>query len=295
METGRNRLYESLGFRRDRPLSGPRWSAPATWSWNSSHSPTAVAYTRFMTNLEGRVAVVTGAASGMGNACAVLLAERGAQVVMVDIAAGVEPFAAELDAVAHVGSVADASFCSAVIEATEVQLGAVDILVNAAGTIVRASAMDTTDDEWSRIFSVNVDGLFYMCRAALGGMVKRGRGSIINFGSIWGDVGGPGHAAYAATKGAVHQLTKSMALEHARDGIRVNAVLPGEIRTPMLSSERPHPPTEEELQDLADRVVPMGRLGDPTEVAEVVAFLASDAASYMTGSLVTVDAGYTAR
>ena len=231
----------------------------------------------------------------MGNACAVLLAERGAQVVVVDIAAGVEPFAAELDAVAHVGSVADASFCSAVIEATEVQLGAVDILVNAAGTIVRANAMDTTDDEWRRIFSVNVDGLFYMCRAALGGMVKRRRGSIINFGSIWGDVGGPGHAAYAATKGAVHQLTKSMALEHARDGVRVNAVLPGEIRTPMLSSERPHPPTEEELQDLADRVVPMGRLGDPTEVAEVVAFLASDAASYMTGSLVTVDAGYTAR
>jgi NAD(P)-dependent dehydrogenase (short-subunit alcohol dehydrogenase family) len=126
-------------------------------------------------------------------------------------------------------------------------------------------------------------------------MATRHRGSIINFGSIWGEVGGLGHSAYAATKGAVHQLTKSMALEHARDGVRINAVLPGEIRTPMLSSGRERPPTEEDLQELAHRAVPMGRLGDPKEVAEVVAFLASDASSYMTGSMVTVDAGYTAR
>ena len=239
--------------------------------------------------------MVTGAASGMGNASAVLLADRGAQVVIVDLNSSVEPFAVELDARAHVGSVADAAFCDAVIAASEDEFGAVDILVNAAGTIVRANGVATSDEEWRRIFSVNVDGLFYMCRAALRGMIDRGRGSIINFGSIWGDVGGPGHTAYAATKGAVHQITKSLALEHARDGIRVNAVLPGEIRTPMLSSERDTPPTEEDLQALADRAVPMGRLGDPKEVAEVVAFLASDAASYMTGSLVTVDAGYTAR
>lgn len=239
--------------------------------------------------------MVTGAASGMGNASAVLLAERGAQVVLVDLNPNVEPFAAELEGVAHVGSVADSAFCDGVIAATEESHGAVDILVNAAGTIVRADAVDTSDEDWRRIFSVNIDGLFYMCRAAVRGMVARGRGSIVNFGSIWGDVGGPGHSAYAATKGAVHQLTKSMALEHARQGVRVNAVVPGEIRTPMLSSERVRPPTEAELHALADRAVPMGRLGDPGEVAEVVAFLASDASSYMTGSLVTVDAGYTAR
>jgi meso-butanediol dehydrogenase/(S,S)-butanediol dehydrogenase/diacetyl reductase len=245
--------------------------------------------------LAGNVAVVTGAASGMGNACAVLLAARGARVVLVDLNPAVEQIAVELGGAAHVGSVADSAFCDRVVSASEATYGSVDILVNAAGTIVRADAIDTSDAEWRRIFSVNIDGLFYMCRAALRGMVARRHGSIVNFGSIWGDVGGPGHAAYAATKGAVHQLTKSMALEHARDGVRINAVLPGEIRTPMLSSERDHPPTEEELQALADRAVPMGRLGDPAEVAEVVAFLASDAASYMTGSLVTVDAGYTAR
>lgn len=248
-----------------------------------------------MSDLTDRVALITGAASGMGNACAVLLAERGATVVLVDLNPSVEPFAAELDARAHVGTVADSSFCNEVVAATEADLGSLDILVNAAGTIVRAAGGETTDEQWRRIFSVNVDGLFYMCRAALPGMVERRSGSIVNFGSIWGDVGGPGHTAYAATKGAVHQITRSLALEHARDGVRVNAVLPGEIRTPMLLSEREAPPTEQDLQDLADRAVPMGRLGDPQEVAEVVAFLASDAASYMTGSLVTVDAGYTAR
>lgn len=246
-------------------------------------------------NLAGKVAVVTGAASGMGNASAVLLAERGATIVLVDLNPNVEPFAVELDASAQVGSVADSAFCDQVIADTEAKHGAVDILVNAAGTIVRADTVDTSDEEWRRIFSVNVDGLFYMCRAVVPGMIARHRGSIINFGSIWGDVGGPGHAAYAATKGAVHQLTKSLALETARQGVRVNAVLPGEIRTPMLLSGRDRPPTEEALHELALRVVPMGRLGDPKEVAEVVAFLASDASSYMTGSLVTVDAGYTAR
>ena len=248
-----------------------------------------------MSDLTDRVAVVTGAASGMGNASAVLLAERGARLALVDVNPNVAAFASELDAASHVGSVAESAFCNDVVAATEEAFGAVDILVNAAGTIVRAYGADTSDEEWRRVFSVNVDGLFYMSRAAVAGMVRRRRGSIVNFGSIWGDVGGQGHTAYAATKGAVHQITKSMALEHARDGVRINAVVPGEIRTPMLSSERERPPTEEELQELAHRVVPMGRLGDPREVAEVVAFLASDAASYMTGSLVTIDAGYTAR
>ncbi len=231
----------------------------------------------------------------MGNASAAVLAERGATVVLVDVNPSLEAIAVEVDGIAHVGSVADSAFCDGVIAATEETYGAVDILVNAAGTIVRADAVDTSDADWHRIFSVNVDGIFYMSRAAVPGMVARRRGSVINFGSIWGVVGGPGHSAYAATKGAVHQLTKSMALEHARQGVRVNAVVPGEIRTPMLSSERARPPTEDELHALADRAVPMGRLGDPREVAEVVAFLASDASSYMTGSLVTVDAGYTAR
>ncbi len=233
----------------------------------------------------------------MGAASARLLASRGANVVIVDRdSPGAAAVAAEAAADSPiVGDVSQPGFCEEAVATTVDRYGRLDVLVNAAGIIVRAPACATSDADWRRIFAVNVDGVFYMSRAAVAVMSPQGGGAIVNFGSIWGDVGSAGHAAYAATKGAVHQLTKSMALEHSRDGIRVNAVCPGEIRTPMLSSQRPTPPTEEELQRLADEAVPMGRLGDPEEVAAVVAFLASDEASYMTGSLVTVDAGYTAR
>jgi NAD(P)-dependent dehydrogenase (short-subunit alcohol dehydrogenase family) len=242
-----------------------------------------------------KVAIVTGAASGMGAASARRLAADGVTMAVVDRDGdGLAVVAAELSAAAHLGDVSSAAFCDTTVAAVMEAHGRLDILVNAAGIIVRAPAHATTDEDWRRIFAVNVDGVFYMSRAAVRAMRGRG-GAIVNFGSIWGGVGSAGHAAYAATKGAVHQLTLSMALEHARDGIRVNAVCPGEIRTPMLSSQRASPPTEEQLQALADATVPLGRLGEPEEVAQVVAFLASEAASYMTGSLVHVDGGYTAR
>jgi NAD(P)-dependent dehydrogenase (short-subunit alcohol dehydrogenase family) len=247
-------------------------------------------------NLTDRIAIVTGAASGMGRASALLLAERGASVHIVDQnQLGAQSVAAATGGQAHVGSVAEPTFCAETVGSIEMTHGRVDILVNAAGVIVRQAAYLTSDEEWQRIFRVNVDGVFFMSRAVVGGMVAAGSGVIVNFGSVWGEVGSAGHAAYAATKGAVHQLTRSMALEHARDGIRINAVCPGEIRTPMLASERTQPPSEAELDELADATVPMGRLGEPEEVAEVVAFLASDAASYMTGAMVAVDAGYAAR
>ncbi|MBM3677010.1 MAG: SDR family oxidoreductase [Actinobacteria bacterium] len=245
---------------------------------------------------EGAVAIVTGAASGMGAASARELARLGARVVVVDRDDETgRTVAEEIGAEAEIGDVSDASFCASAVERVLARHGAVDVLVNAAGIIIRSPGHATTDADWRRIFGVNVDGVFFMCRAVIPGMVARRSGAIVNFGSIWGDVGSAGHAAYAATKGAVHLLTRSLALEHARDGIRVNAVCPGEIRTPMLVSERPAPPTEEELRVLADTTIPMGRLGEPEEVARVVAFLASDAASYMTGALVPVDAGFTAR
>lgn len=242
----------------------------------------------------GNVAIVTGAASGMGAASARLLAERGAAVWVVDRdGPGADSVAAEIGGTAVVGDVSDAAFCNQVV--AQASTDRLDVVVNAAGIIVRSSAAETSDADWRRIFSTNVDGLFYMCRAAVRVMKRQGSGSIVNFGSIWGEVGSAGHAAYAATKGAVHQLTRSMALEHARDGIRLNAVCPGEIDTPMLASERATPPTDEDLEAMADATIPMGRLGTPEEVARVVAFLASDEASYMTGSMVTVDAGYTAQ
>lgn len=246
--------------------------------------------------MTGRVAIVTGGASGMGEATVRLLRRHEATVYIVDRDADrSDKVATETGAESIIGSVADSGFCNDSVTQVVDAEGRLDVLVNAAGVIVRHPAAETSDEEWRRIFSVNVDGLFYMSRAAVAVMHPQGGGAIVNFGSIWGSVGSAGHAAYAATKGAVHQLTRSMALEHARDGIRVNAVCPGEIRTPMLASERATPPSEEDLHALAEATVPMGRLGSPEEVARVVVFLASDEASYMTGSLVTVDAGYTAR
>lgn len=233
----------------------------------------------------------------MGAASAALLAAGGAKVAIVDRdREGAIAIAEALDgALAVTGDVGSAAVCQAVIDRVVEQWGRLDVLVNAAGVIVRANGVDTTDEQWRRIFSVNVDGVFFMCRAAIPAMKAGGGGAIVNFGSVWGSVGAAGVAAYCATKGAVHQLTRSLALEHAREGIRVNAVAPGEIDTPMLSSERPEPPTREFLDRLADTTIPMGRLGRPEEVAEVVVFLASPRAAYMNGAIVAVDAGYGAR
>ena len=121
--------------------------------------------------------------------------------------------------------------------------GRIDIVVNAAGVIKRTDVIHTSDEAWRHIFGVNVDGIFFMCRAVLPHMVERRSGVIVNFGSIWGDIGTTGVAAYCATKGAVHNLTRAMALDHPRDGIRILAVCPGEVDTPMLASERSAPPT----------------------------------------------------
>jgi NAD(P)-dependent dehydrogenase (short-subunit alcohol dehydrogenase family) len=202
--------------------------------------------------------------------------------------------AAEVGGTSIVGDVADSAFCDGVVAAAVERHARLDVLVNAAGVIVRASGEDTTDEQWSRIMGVNVSGTFYMCRAALRVMKSQRSGAIVNFGSIWGDLGSAGVAAYCASKGAVHNLTRALAMDHAGDGIRVNAVCPGEVNTPMLQSERAEPVTDQLLAAIAS-TVPMGRLADPDEIARVVCFLASDDASYMTGAMVSVDAGYGAR
>ncbi|MCX7783440.1 MAG: SDR family oxidoreductase [Meiothermus sp.] len=241
------------------------------------------------------VVIVTGGASGMGEATAREFARAGARVVIVDRnEALARKIAGELGAEVRVGDVSDSAFCNTVVEETVQQQGRLDVLVNAAGIIVRASGEHTTDEQWNRIMGVNVSGTFFMCRAAIKAMKPQGSGAIVNFGSIWGDLGAAGVAAYCASKGAVHNLTRALALDHAKHGIRINAVCPGEVNTPMLQSERKEPVTPELLQRLAD-TVPMGRLADPVEIAQVVLFLASSKASYMTGSLVLVDAGFAAR
>jgi len=245
----------------------------------------------------GKVALITGGASGMGAATACEFSRHGATVVIVDRnSAGAQAVVAAGGAAAiHAGDVSQSAFCNQVVEAAIARFGRIDILVNAAGIIKRTDVIQTSDEAWRHIFGVNVDGIFFMCRAVLPHMVAQGSGVIINFGSIWGDIGAAGVAAYCATKGAVHNLTRAMALDHARDGIRILAVCPGEVDTPMLAAGRSAPPTRAFLDDLADRTIPLGRLAQPEEIAQVVAFLASPGASYMTGATVTVDGAYTAR
>ncbi len=244
----------------------------------------------------GKIALITGAASGMGAATAREFQAAGGQVVIVDrneeLAIRV---ANEIGADPPVtGDVSDSAFCNLAVETALARHGRLDVVVNAAGVIVRADALNTSDEQWQRVMNVNVNGVFYMSRAAINPMKAQGKGAIINFGSIWGGVGATGVVAYCASKGAVHQITRAMALDYVNDGIRINAVCPGEVNTPMLASERAEPVTPELMQSLAD-TVPMGRLAEPVEIARVVLFLASDAAGYMTGAMVNVDAGYTAR
>ena len=248
-------------------------------------------------NFTDQVVVITGAASGMGAASAREFASLGAQIWIVDRnQALAEVLATELDLPRPlIGDVSDAGFCDRAVARVIEQHGRLDVLVNCAGIIVRADALGTDDQAWQEVMNVNVNGVFYMSRAALYPMRQQGKGAIVNFGSIWGSVGAAGVLAYCASKGAVHQITRAMALDHAKEGIRINAVCPGEVNTPMLAYGRPQPPSQAELQQLAEITVPIQRLAAPEEIAKVVVFLASDHASYMTGALVPVDAGYTAR
>lgn len=224
----------------------------------------------------------------MGAASAALFREQGDHVVVVDLQPG-----SEADAV--IGDVSDSAFCDATMNDVVEQNGRIDVLVNAAGTIHRADSSGTSDDDWDRVMRVNVNGSFFMSRAAVRHMAAAGGGAIVNFGSIWGGVGAAGVTAYCVSKGAVHQLTRAMALDHADDGIRVNAVAPGEVNTPMLASQRATPPSQADLDAMAKATIPIKRLAEPIEIAEMVRFLASDRASYMTGTIVPVDGGYTAR
>lgn len=232
----------------------------------------------------------------MGAATARLFAAEGDHVLVVDRdATGAGEMAAEIGGTAVVGDVTDSAFCDAAVARAVADHGQLDVLVNAAGTIVRSDADGTSDEDFLRVMNVNVTGTFYLCRAAIRAMKASGGGAIVNFGSMWGDAGGKGHVAYCASKGAIHNMTRALALDHARDGIRVNGVCPGEVDTPMLRGlGRAEPVSDAYLAEMADRVVPMGRLAQPAEIGRVVVFLASAAASYMTGALVPVDAGVTA-
>ena len=240
-----------------------------------------------------RVAIVTGAGSGIGEACAQMLAERGAKVVVADINGdAAEAVAGKLGsgAVPLVVDVSDPESCQNMVDVAVRELGGIDVAVNNAGIAgEQVPTADVTVDGWRKVISVNLDGVFYCMKPELSAMVTHGGGVIVNMASILGSVGFQNAAAYVSAKHAVVGLTKAAALEYASSGVRVVAVGPGFIETPLLSAA-----PAEVLEGLSS-LHPLGRLGTSNEVAELVGFLASGRASNITGSYHLVDGGYVAQ
>ena len=249
------------------------------------------------TSLKGRVVLVTGAAHGIGAATVRLLGARGAAVVATDVLDDEgEALASELTTAGHMVSyhhldVADELAWATVIGQTLADHGRLDVLVNNAGIGTLADVEQETVEGWDQLTAINQRGVWLGMRAAVPEFRKVGGGSIINLSSIFGAVGGfGGSVAYHASKGAVRLMTKNAAIRYAKEGIRVNSVHPGFIDTPMVAQVK-----GTEVEQLIINNTPMGRMGRSEEVAEVIAFLASDAASYMTGSEIYVDGGWTAQ
>ena len=244
--------------------------------------------------LEGKRAIVTGGARGIGNGAARGLYECGAEVVLIDKLEKVKEAAKAIDPVRAHAIVQDLHGKEAVHkackEAVEI-LGGVDILVNCAGVQFRTVAKDFPVDKWEDVLSVNLSTTFYMCQEAGAYMLEQGSGSIVNIASMLAYFGGHWIPAYAASKGGVAQVTKSLSNEWAPHGVRVNAIAPGYIATDLNTSQREN---REEERWILNRV-PIGRWGTPEDLQGLIIFLASEASAFITGAVIPIDGGYLAR
>lgn len=248
-----------------------------------------------MIDLTGKSAIVTGGASGIGRATAVVLAELGARVVVADLDAerGLEA-AKEVGGLFVRCDVSKAADCDAVVEAAVAAHGGVDVLFNNAGIIRRSTVLDIAEDDWDLVMAVNVKSILLLSRRVVPLMAAAGGGSIVNTGSGWGIKGGGSAVSYCASKGAVVNMTRAMAIDHGPQNIRVNCVCPGDTATGMLADEARQlgESVDAFYADAADR--PLGRIGQPRDIAQTVAFLASDAAAFVSGAVIPVDGAGTA-
>ncbi|MER6628062.1 SDR family oxidoreductase [Streptomyces sp. NPDC000987] len=248
-----------------------------------------------MITLDGKRAIVTGGATGIGRATAQVLAELGARVVIADIDPdGGERTARDTGGVFVRCDVSRREDCEAVAAAAREHFGGVDVLFNNAGVIRRSTVCEITEDDWDLVMAVNVRSIMLMSRLVIPGMAAQGGGSIINTGSGWGISGGGRAISYCASKGAVVNMTRAMAIDHGPDNIRVNCVCPGDTATGMLAEEARQlgESSDAFYAEAADR--PLGRIGQPRDIAQTVAFLASDASSFVSGAIIPVDGAGTA-
>ncbi|MDQ0614294.1 NAD(P)-dependent dehydrogenase (short-subunit alcohol dehydrogenase family) [Microbacterium sp. W4I4] len=247
--------------------------------------------------LENKKAIVTGGAGGIGRATSLAFAAEGASVAVVDLnAEAAEAVAEEIraaggTAIAIAADVSSEEDIIRVVATADEVFGGVDVVFNNAGIIRRTTAVETTVEEWDRVFGVNVRAIFLMCKHVVPVMKANGGGSIVNTGSGWGLKGGGQAISYCASKGAVVNMTRALAIDHGPDGIRVNSVNPGDVDTGMLRDEAKQLGQDQAgfLAEAAER--PLNRMGQPSEVAAAVVWLASDDASYVTGSALVVDGG----
>jgi len=247
-------------------------------------------------SLAGKVALITGAASGIGRAAAILFAREGAAVAIADTNPAGAALAEEIArSGAHAffehADVTQAADCHGVVERTLREFGGIQVLFNNAGIMRRASVVELSEEDWDRVMSVNVKSIFLMSRQVIPTMAKAGGGSIINTASGWGITGGPRAAVYCASKGAVVLLTKAMAIDHGPQNIRVNCICPGDTDTGMLRNEAQQLGEREDLFLAQSARRPLGRIGQPEEIAQAALYLASDASSFVTGTALVVDGG----
>ena len=257
-----------------------------------------------MGKLTGKVAIVTGATSGIGKATASLFAEEGADLVItgrrVELGKAVETEIRQkgVRCLFVQADHAQADDCSRVVERTLAEFGRVDVLFNNAGIVTRGTAETTSDEVWNETMAVNVTAVWHMCKLVIPQMKKQGGGAIVNNGSDWSVVAGKDAFPYVVSKGAVGLMTKAMALDFARDNIRVNAVCPGDTFVDRWLEkgyfEYSDPVSLEQAIKDSSEYIPMGRFGKPEEIASAVLFLASGDSSFVTGHLLLVDGGNTA-
>lgn len=250
--------------------------------------------------LEGKVALITGGSLGLGKATAHLFAQEGAKVVITGrtektLAEKVGKAKEAGHEISHIVSdVSKESDCREAVDFTLDKYGKIDILFNNAGILGVGRTHETEIDFWDQIFAINVRGTYMMSKFTIPHMLENGGGCIVNNSSILGLKALPGVAAYNSTKGAVTQLTRSMALDYAQDGIRVNAICPGTIETPMVDGLLDGMPDRNAAEDLFKSFHPMGRFGTADEIAHAVLFLCDDNVKFMTGTMLSVDGGWVA-